>query len=79
MFRMTRSSGGGGSLDKAIETIKKYKDNPSYQPTEEELKQMANFVVTHGGKAILNEACRKRYYLLRMVSLVADFSLASKR
>ena len=47
---------GGGSLDKAIETIKKYKDNPSYQPTEEELKQMANFVVTHGGRAILNEA-----------------------
>lgn len=47
---------GGGSLDKAIETINKYKDNPSYQPTEEELKQMANFVVTHGGRAILNEA-----------------------
>lgn len=47
---------GGGSLDKAIETIGKYKNNPSYQPTEEELKQMANFVVTHGGRAILNEA-----------------------
>lgn len=47
---------GGGNLDKAIETINKYKDNPSYQPTEEELKQMANFVVTHGGRAILNEA-----------------------
>ena len=47
---------GGGSLDKAIETINKYKDNPSYQPTEEELKQMANFVVTHGGRVILNDA-----------------------
>ena len=47
---------GGGSLDKAIETIGKYKNNPSYQPTEEELKQMANFVVTHGGRVILNDA-----------------------
>lgn len=52
---------GGGSLDKAIETIKKYKDNPSYQPTEEELKQMANFVVTHGGKAILNDIILRGY------------------
>lgn len=52
---------GGGSLDKAIETIKKYNDNPSYQPTEEELKQMANFVVTHGGKAILNDIILRGY------------------
>lgn len=52
---------GGGSLDKAIETINKYKDNPSYQPTEEELKQMANFVVTHGGKAILNDIILRGY------------------
>lgn len=52
---------GGGSLDKAIDTINKYKDNPSYQPTEEELKQMANFVVTHGGKAILNDIILRGY------------------
>lgn len=52
---------GGGSLDKAIETIGKYKNNPSYQPTEEELKQMANFVVTHGGKAILNDIILRGY------------------
>lgn len=52
---------GGGSLDKAIETINKYKDNPSYQPTDEELKQMANFVVTHGGKAILNDIILRGY------------------
>lgn len=52
---------GGGSLDKAIETINKYKDNPSYQPTEEELKEMANFVVTHGGRAILNDIILRGY------------------
>ena len=52
---------GGGSLDKAIETINKYKDDASYQPTEEELKQMANFVVTHGGKAILNDIILRGY------------------
>ena len=46
----------GGDIYKAIELINAFKDNPSYQPTEEELKQMANFVVTHGGRAILNEA-----------------------
>ena len=46
---------GGGSLEQAIHTIQKYKDNPSYQPTEEDLMDMANFVVTHGGRAILND------------------------
>lgn len=46
---------GGGSYEQAIHTIQKYKDNPTYQPTEEELKVMANFVVTHGGRAILND------------------------
>lgn len=46
---------GGGSYEQAIHTIQKYKDNPTYQPTEEELKDMANFVVTHGGRAILND------------------------
>lgn len=46
---------GGGTLEQAIYTIQKYKDNPTYQPTEEELKNIANFVVTHGGRAILND------------------------
>lgn len=46
---------GGGSYEQAIRTIQKYKDNPTYQPTQEELKDMANFVVTHGGRAILND------------------------
>lgn len=46
---------GGGSYEQAIHTIQKYKDNPTYQPTVEELKDMAKFVVTHGGRAILND------------------------
>lgn len=43
-------------MEQAIYTIAKYKENPSYEPTEEELKSMAQFVVTHGGRAILNDA-----------------------
>lgn len=46
----------GGTMTQAIDTIAKYKDNPSYEPTEEELKAMAQFVVTHGGRVILNDA-----------------------
>ena len=46
---------GGGSMEQAIYTIQKYKDDPTFQPTEDELKSMANFVVTHGGRAILND------------------------
>lgn len=46
---------GGGALEQAIYTIQKYKDNPNYQPTEEEISNMAKFVVTHGGRAILND------------------------
>lgn len=46
----------GGNLEKAITAVSKYENDPTYQPTEEELSSMANFVVTHGGRAILNEA-----------------------
>ena len=46
---------GGGSLEQAIRTIRYYKDDPTRQPSEEELRDMANFVVTHGGRAILND------------------------
>ena len=46
---------GGGSLVQAIYTIQKYKNDPTYQPTEDEISNMAKFVVTHGGRAILND------------------------
>lgn len=46
----------GGDLVAAITTANKFKDNPSYQPTAQELKSMANFVATHGGRIIANDA-----------------------
>ena len=46
----------GGSFSQAISAVMKYLGDPTYQPTEEELASMANFVVTHGGRAILNDA-----------------------
>lgn len=45
----------GGTDEQAIETVMQYADNPTFQPTEEQLASMAKFVVTHGGKAILND------------------------
>ncbi len=45
----------GGNINQAIETVMQYADNPTFQPTEEQLASMAKFVVTHGGKAILND------------------------
>ena len=46
----------GGNLEKAITAVSKYENDPTYQPTEEELASMAKFVVTHGGRAILEDA-----------------------
>ena len=47
---------GGGSLEKAIATVDMFRNNPSYSPTQEELALMANYVVTHGGRVIANDA-----------------------
>lgn len=52
---------GGGDFASAMEAVSKFKDNPTYQPTEEELASMANFVVTHGGRAILNDIILRGY------------------
>lgn len=46
----------GGDLQAAITAAQTYIRNPAYQPSEEELKKMANAVITHGGRAILNQA-----------------------
>lgn len=46
---------GGGSLSQAFHTIGKYINDPSYQATDEELREMCSFVITHGGRAILND------------------------
>lgn len=45
----------GGTLEQAIYTIQKYEYNPNYKPTAEELNNLAKFVVTHGGRAILTD------------------------
>ena len=52
---------GGGTMEDAIYTIMKYAKNPAYQPTEEEVSRMAKFVVTHGGRAILNDIVLRGY------------------
>lgn len=52
---------GGGNMSQAIYTIMKYADDPSYQATQEEIAQMAKFVVTHGGRAILNDIILRGY------------------
>lgn len=51
----------GGDLDKAIYTVMLYKNNPTYVPTSEELKNIANCVITHGGRAILNDVILRGY------------------
>ena len=45
----------GGTFEQSIGTVIKYLSNPNYKPTAEELNTMAKFVVTHGGRAILND------------------------
>ena len=52
---------GGGNMEQAFYTINKYAQDPSYQATEEEVAQMAKFVVTHGGRAILNDIILRGY------------------
>lgn len=52
---------GGGDMADAIYTVMKYADNPSYEATEEEISKMAHFVVTHGGRAILNDVILRGY------------------
>ncbi len=52
---------GGGSLQQAIRTVMMYKQDPTYQPTDEELREMANAVITHGGRAIFNDVILRGY------------------
>lgn len=51
----------GGTFEQAINAVMTYKDNPDYQPTEAELAQMANAVITHGGRSILNDVVLRGY------------------
>lgn len=51
----------GGNIEQAVFTEATYLDNPNYIPTQEELNKMAKFVVTHGGRAILNDIILRGY------------------
>ena len=52
---------GGGTLEQAIRAVMAYKENPDYEPSEAELRDMANIVLTHGGRAILNDVIVRGY------------------
>ena len=46
----------GGDMNQAMTAAMMYHEDPNYQPTEQELASMAKAVITHGGRAILNDA-----------------------
>jgi hypothetical protein len=52
---------GGGDLSQAIYAVSKYKNDPTYIPTQEELASMAKAVITHGGRAILQDIILRGY------------------
>ncbi len=52
---------GGGNFTQALETIARYNNDPLAQPTQEQLANMAKFVVTHGGRAILTDIILRGY------------------
>lgn len=52
---------GGGTHEQALDTIDKYKEKTPHQLTDAELANMAKFVVTHGGRAILNDIVLRGY------------------
>ena len=50
---------GGGTLKQAIDAVSLFKKNPNYRPTTEEWDDVAHAVITHGGRAILNDVILK--------------------
>lgn len=52
---------GGGTFEQAIKAVNMFRSNPSYQPTEEEVASIAKAVITHGGRAILNDIILRGY------------------
>lgn len=52
---------GGGTMQQAINAIDFYKGDPSAEPTDEDLADFAKFVVTHGGRAILEDVILRGY------------------
>lgn len=46
---------GGGSMTQALATIAAYANDPTFEPDPSDVANMAKFVVTHGGRAILTD------------------------
>ena len=43
----------GGSLEMAIRTVNRFRQNPNYMPANEDWNEMAKYVTTHGGDTFL--------------------------
>lgn len=52
---------GGGTMQQAMDAVNLYKYNPNYQPTDDEVNNIAKVVITHAGRAILNEVVLRGY------------------
>lgn len=52
---------GGGTMTQALAAIRFFADDPMADPSEQ-LANMAKFVVTHGGRAILNDVILNNVY-----------------
>lgn len=52
---------GGGTFEQANNAVNLYRNNPNYQPTDEEVSNIAKAVITHGGRAILNDIVLRGY------------------
>lgn len=51
----------GGDMEQAVKTVSAYSEDASYQPTDEELANMAKVAITHGGRAILHDIILRGY------------------
>lgn len=52
---------GGGTMEDAIRTVQVFKDNPGFVPDGETMDSLAKIVLTHGGRAILNDVILRGY------------------
>ena len=50
---------GGGTLEQAMKAVRIFKNNPNHVITDEEWQSIAHAVITHGGRAILNDIILK--------------------
>ena len=51
----------GGNMEKAIKTAMTFAEDPSKELSDEEWKNLANVVITHGGRGIFNDVILRGY------------------